>query len=179
MCDATVPLSTLYPDPPLVLTCRLNPETGEFEYCYHEDTVDNRGDTLFSGTGNDPFFIDLIPFSEAIIERILHGETNMNVFPVDGAPFFGDNLPCKRTETTGCFTPSQQVAAGVGGIINSQRFQTSVDWTGPDASGQARQYGCELRDLPHVVLVGYAPPMTVASSATHNGGRPWRNVACS
>ena len=43
----------------------------------------------------------------------------------------------------------------------------------------ARQYGCELRDLPHVVLVGYAPPMTVASSATHNGGRPWRNVACS
>jgi hypothetical protein len=34
------------------------------------------------------------------------------------------------------------------------------------------QYGCQSRDLPHVVLVGCVAPMRVPHRATHDGGRP-------
>jgi beta-glucosidase len=42
-----------------------------------------------------------------------------------------------------------------------------------------RQYGCRSRGLPHVVNRGLREAERVTRRATHNGGRPWRNVACS
>jgi len=59
-----------------------------------------------------------------------------------------------------------------GGVENQLRPRNEV-------LGQQRipELDLESRDLPHVVIVGYAKLMKASRSAT-NTGRSWSNVAC-
>ena len=136
VCEATVPVSQNFDDPPVYIKCRLDPNTGQLDWFLHEGTVDNRGDTLASGQATGPFQAFVSP-TEPFTDAIKNGQTNINLFPSDGGPpLVGNNLPCKRTATTGCLTPRAPDAdVFVVPLENADRYEVKVTYGEATGSG--------------------------------------------